>query len=84
MTIFLAAVALATAQAASAAPIDHSRANAAQHAQHLQGQHAQSEGEHKCCTELNGKMECRMMKGHGAQNQGQPSHQGHQGHGSSH
>ena len=81
MNILLAAVALATAQAAPAAPVDHSRHSAAQHAQYQQGQHAQHQGEHKCCTEVNGKMECQMMKRHGAQHQGQ---QGHQGPGSSH
>jgi hypothetical protein len=33
---------------------------------------------------VNGKMECRMMNGHGAENHGQGGDAGHQGHGSSH
>ena len=84
MNILFAAVALATAQAAPAAPVDHSQHTPAQHAQHQQVQHAQHEGEHKCCKEVNGKMECQMMKGHGAQHQAQGGQEGHQGHGSSH
>ena len=84
MTFIFAVAAFAAAQAAPAAPVDHSQHNPAQHAQHQQGQHAQHQGEHKCCKEVNGKMECQMMKGHGAQHQDQGSHDGHQGHGSSH
>ena len=78
MNIVFAAVALAAAQAAQPAPADHSQHSAAQHAQHQQGPKGQHDAEHKCCKEENGKMECQMMKGHGAQ------HQGHQGHGSGH
>lgn len=84
MNILFAAVALATAQPAPAALVDHSQHSATQHAQHRQGQQAQHQGEHKCCVEVNGKMECRMMKGDGAQHQGEGGQQGHQGHGSSH
>lgn len=81
MTIFHAIVAIAAAQAAPAPSADHSNHNNAQHAQHQQGQHAEHGGMHKCCTEVNGKMECKMMKGHKAEHQG--DQKGHQGHGSS-
>jgi len=82
MTILLAAAALAAAQTAPA-PVDHSQHSPAQHAQHQQGQqqgHAQHKGEHECCKEVNGKMECRMMKGHGAEKGQEDEHQGHSGH----
>lgn len=83
MNILFTALAFAAAQAAPAST-DHSQHNAAQHAQHQQGQqqqvqHAQHKGEHKCCKEVNGKMECQMMKGHGTE-KGQGQHQGHSGH----
>ena len=82
MNILFAAAAIAAAQTAPA-PVDHSQHNAAQHAQHQkgqqQGEHAQHQGEHKCCKEVNGKMECQMMQGHGAE-KGQGKHQGHSGH----
>lgn len=82
MNILLAAAALVATQAAQPARTDHSQHSASQHAQHQQGQH---QGDHKCCKEVNGKMECQMMKGHGAQHQGQSgqgnsSQPGHQGH----
>lgn len=80
MNILFAAVALASAQAAPTVPVDHSQHTTAQRAKHQQGQPVQ----HKCCKEVNGKMECQMMKGHGAQHQGQGGPQGHEGHGSSH
>ena len=82
MTFLFAAVAFAAAQTAPA-PVDHSQHTAAQHAQHQQGQqqgkHAQHQGEHKCCKEVNGKMECQMMKGHGAE-KAQGEHKGHSSH----
>lgn len=74
MNILLASILLAAAQA----PVDHSQHNPAQHAQHQQGQKGH-EGEHKCCKEVNGKMECQMMKGHAAPDQGKAG--GHAGHG---
>jgi uncharacterized protein involved in copper resistance len=77
MNILFAAVALATAQAAQPAPVDHSQHNAAQHAQHHDGQKGHHDGDHKCCSEVNGKMECQMMKGHGAPERQQGEHQGH-------
>lgn len=83
MTMLLAAVALAAAQSAPAASVDHSQHTPAQQAQHQQGQqqgqHAQHQGEHKCCKKVNGKMECQMMKGHGTE-KGQADHQGRSGH----
>lgn len=90
MTLFFAAAALAFAQAAPTAPVDHSSHSAAQHAQHMQHQKGQSgshDGEHECCTTVDGKKECRMMKGHSATKQGHDGHEGHdghKGHGSSH
>lgn len=86
MNILIAAVALAAAQTTNSAAVDHSQHSPAQHAQHQQAhaQHAQHQGEHKCCKEVNGKMECQMMKGHGAQHKGHESKQGHEGHGTSH
>lgn len=84
MNILIAAAALAAAQTTNSAPVDHSQHSPAQHAQHQHGQHAQHQGEHKCCKEVNGKMECQMMKGHGAQHQGHDGKQAHQGHGTSH
>ena len=83
MNILFAAIALAAAQAAQPAPADHSQHNAAQPAKHQQGQKGQQDGEHKCCKQVNGKMECQMMKGHEAQHHGQAG-QAHQGHGSGH
>lgn len=77
MNILLVAVAVAAAQGAPAAPVDHSQHSPAQHAQHQQGQSAKHDGEHKCCKEVNGKMECQMMKAHEAQHHGQGGHQGH-------
>lgn len=71
--------ALALAAGAQAATVDHSQHNASQHAQHQQAEKGKHEGEHKCCKEVNGKMECQMMKGHGAE-KGQAEHQGHSGH----
>lgn len=60
------------AQHGQAGPMDHSKMDHANMAQHADG----------CCTKTaDGKMECRMMKGHGAQHQRQ-SGQTHQGHGS--
>lgn len=86
MNILIAVAAMAAAQTSPAAPVDHSQHSPAQHAQHQQatGDHAQHKGEHKCCKEVNGKMECQMMKGHGALHQGENAMQGHEGHGSSH
>ena len=83
MTITFALAALAAAQAATAAPVDHSKHNAAQHAQHqkAKGGDAAHQGEHKCCKEVDGKMVCEMMQGHGAKHQGKS---GHNGHGTSH
>lgn len=86
-TIMTAVALAAAAQPATAAPatnphaqhgqtgqMDHSKMDHSQMAQHADG----------CCTKTaDGKMECRMMKGQGAQNQGQ-SGQAHQGHGSGH
>lgn len=80
MNILIAALALA---AAPAAPVDHSQHSPAQHAQQ-QGQHAQhQQGKHEggsCCKEVNGKMECQMMKSHGGSKAGQGDVQGHSGH----
>lgn len=92
LTIMTALALAAAAQPASAAPVtnphaqhgqtgqmdhskmDHSKMDHANMAQHADG----------CCTKTaDGKMECRMMKGHGAQHQGQ-SGQAHQGQGSGH
>jgi hypothetical protein len=87
LTIITALALAAAAQPASAATatnphaqhgqtgqMDHSKMDHANMAQHADG----------CCTKTaDGKMECRMMKGHGAKHQGQPG-QGHQGHGSGH
>ena len=85
MNMLFAAVAFAAAQAAQPAPADHSQHNAAQHAQHQQGQKGQHDGEHKCCKQVNGKMECQMMKDHEAQHHGKAGQgQDHEGHGSDH
>lgn len=87
LTIITSLALAAAAQPASAAPVtnphaqhgqtgqmDHSKMDHANMAQHADG----------CCTKTaDGKMECRMMKGHGAQHQG-PSGQAQQGHGSGH
>lgn len=85
LTIITALALAAAAQPASAAPaaanphaqhgqMDHSKMGHANMAQHADG----------CCTKTaDEKMECRMMKGHGTQHQGQ-SGQAHQGHGSGH
>ena len=84
ITALALATAAQTAQPAPAQPhaqhmtgsgqMDHSKMDHANMAQHADG----------CCTKTaDGKMECRMMKGHGAQHQGQ-SGQAHQGHGSGH
>ena len=80
MYVILSAVALATAQAAPAAPVDHKQHDAAAHARHGQERPAEHQGEHKCCEHVDGKMECRMMKGHGGQHGGGQADQGHQGH----
>lgn len=81
MNILIATLALA---AAPAAPADHSQHSPAQHAQHQAGGHAQhQQGKHEggsCCKEVNGKMECQMMKEHGGHKGGQASDQGHSGH----
>ena len=62
------------AQHGKTGQMDHSKMDQSNMAQHADG----------CCTKTaDGKMECRMMKGHGAKHQGQPG-QGHQGHGSGH
>ena len=80
MTMFLTIAAFAAVQAAQPAPVDHSQHSPAQHAQHQQGKAAGHSGEHKCCKEVNGKMECQMMKGHGGQHQGHGQQQGQSGH----
>ena len=83
MSILIASLALA---AAPAAPVDHSQHSPAQQAQHQQqaAGHAQhKQGKHEggsCCAEVNGKMECQMMKGHGGGKAGQADGQGHSGH----
>ena len=69
ITTLVAAALAAATPAAPAAPVDHSQHTPAQHAQHQKG-----EGEHKCCKEVNGKMECRMMKGHGSGKDGHGDH----------
>jgi hypothetical protein len=74
ITTLIAAALAAATPAAPAAPVDHSQHTPAQHAQHQHAQHQKGEGEHKCCKEVNGKMECRMMKGHGADHQAQDGH----------
>lgn len=81
LTIITALALAAAAQPATAAPAanphgqaSHSKMDHSKMAQHADG----------CCAKsADGKMECRMMKGHGAQHQGQPG-QAHQGHGSGH
>ena len=80
MNILIAAAALAAAQAAPAAPVDHKQHSPAEHAQHQQGEHQQHQGMHKCCKEVDGKMQCQMMQGHGGQHQGHGSDKGQQGH----
>jgi len=85
MTMFFAAMMLASTQMTPAAPVDHSRHTPAEHAQHQKGQmHGGHEGEHKgqhkCCKKIDGKMQCQMMKGHGAHDEGHGAKQGHQGH----
>ena len=80
MSIIMTALALvASTQAATAVPVDHSQHNATQHAQHQQAEKGKHEGQHDCCKQVNGKMECQMMKGHGAE-KGQGEHQGHSRH----
>ena len=83
MTMLFSAVAFAAAQAATAAPVDHSQHSAAQHAQHQQGQQqapgTRRAGEQDCCKQVDGKMECPMMKGDGADT-AHGQHQGHSGH----
>jgi hypothetical protein len=74
ITTLIAAALAAAAPAAPAAPVDHSQHTPAQHAQHQHAQHQGGEGEHKCCKEVNGKMECRMMKGHGSDKDGHGQH----------
>jgi len=65
------ALAIAVPAAAQTAPTDAQ----AGHSQH------QQRGQHKsCCKQVNGKMECQMMKGHGSQQPGQGQPQGHSGH----
>lgn len=80
MSILIATLALA---AASAAPVDHKQHSPAQHAQQ-QGQHAQhQQGKHEggsCCAQVDGKMECQMMKAHGRDKAGQADGRGHSGH----
>ncbi len=80
MTSLLAAVALAAAQAAPAAPVDHKQHSATQHAQHQQQGHGQHRGQHECCKKVDGKMVCTMMKGHGAQHPGPDGKGDHEGH----
>lgn len=86
MNLILAAAAFAAAQAAPAAPVDHSQHSPAEHAQHQQGQHAKHQAGHDCCKEVDGKTVCTMMQGHGGQHQGhgqkqaEPSAGAHQGH----
>lgn len=87
LTIITAVALAAAAQPASAAPAANPHA---QHGQTRQMDHSRmghsTMGEHAdgCCTKTaDGKMDCRMMNGHGAQHQGQ-SGQAHQGHGSAH
>lgn len=70
MNMLFAAAAIAAAQAAPAAHVDHNQHSPAEHAPHQQGQQAQHQGEHQCCKEVDGKTVCQMMKGHGAQHQG--------------
>ena len=81
MSILIAMAALA---AQPAAPVDHKQHSAAEHAQHQAAGHAQhQQGKHEggpCCVEVDGKMECRMMKGHGGDKAGHAEGQGHSGH----
>lgn len=84
MSILIAMAALAAAPAAPADHKQHSPAEHAQHAQHSAAGHAQhQQGKHEgksCCAEVDGKMECQMMKGHGGDKAGHAEGQGHSGH----
>jgi len=78
------ALAIAVPAAAQTAPTG-AQPGHSQHQQHVQGQQpgqpGQPQGQHKsCCKQVNGKLECQMMKGHGSQQPGQGQPQGHSGH----
>ena len=86
MTTIIGAIALAIASpvGAQTAPAE-AQAGHTQHQQQGQGQHqhgqpGHQQGQHQgCCKQVNGRMECQMMKGHGSQQGGQSPHQGHSG-----
>ena len=80
MSMLIAALAFAAAQAAQAAPVDHSQHTAAQHAQkqeqqaqHLPGQHQNHAEMMKHCQDMMTKMHKSMHEGDGGQ------HKGHSG-----
>ena len=77
--VIAAPVAAQTAPAgAQGGHAQHQQQGQMQHGQmdHSRMQHGQP-GQHGCCKQVNGRMECPMMKGHGGQQGGQSQHQGH-------
>lgn len=76
MDILVAAIASAAMQTAPAAPAAHAQHSPTQQAQSTQ----QQSHDHKCCKEVNGKMECQMMKGHEGHSKGAGESPGGQKH----
>ena len=81
LALLIAAPVTAQTAPAADAQAGHSQHHQQGQAGHQHGHSGQQQGQHKeCCKQVNGRMECQMMKGHGSQHGGHSQHQGHSGH----